>query len=242
VKLWRVSRDAGIVKRELRLTYARTLGMVADLFYARADDPYEATLVLRRAYEFAAGEEQGDVSKPSLCESAAYRLGRYFEEAKCHQSALFWFKRSLTFARLRPVDEYLLVNLRVAWNLEPLQWYEEARPHYDEILTLLWPTDRSLLLDRLRHLMPAAMYTFITVIRSSGGGHAETQSLLSSDSQDLPSYFAAGLCGLQLYLAQHRRDDAVKLARLMMAHVKRFGEVADELRNQMHGLIAAQSA
>ena len=53
VELWRISRDAEIAKRELRLTYARTLIKVADLFYYKADDPYETTRVLRRAYELA---------------------------------------------------------------------------------------------------------------------------------------------------------------------------------------------
>ena len=242
VKLWRISRDAEIAKRELRLTYARSLFKVADLFYHRADDPYGTTQVLRRAYEFAANEEQDDVSKPSMQENAAYRLGQYFQEAKCYQSALFWFKRSLAFARQRPVEAHLLLNVYgVAWNLELLQRYDEARPYYDEILTLLWPTtDSSLLLDRLSHLLPAAMYHLY-----HGDPHlgedvmVRLQSLLKSGSRDLPGYFAAGLCGLgTFYIAQHRRDDAVALARLMMAHVKRFGENANELRNQMHGLIA----
>ena len=241
-KLWRISRDAEIAEPELRLTYATTLRKVADLFYYRADDPYGTTLVLRRAYEFAANEKQDDLSKPSMQEYAAYRLGQLFQVAKCYQSALFWFKRSLAFSRQRTVEEHLLLNLYgVAWNLELLQQYDEARPYYDEILTLLWPTtDSSLLLNRLPHLLPAGMYHLYHGDPQLGEAvMLKLQSLLSSGSQDLPGYFAAGLCGLgNFYLAQHRQEDAVALARLMMAHVKRFGDDADELRNQMHGLIA----
>ena len=234
-KLWRISRDPEIVEPELRLTYARTLIKVSDLFYYRANDPYETTQVLRRAYEFAADEKPDDVSMPALQESAAYRLGQYFQEAKCYQSALFWFKRSLEFARQRPVEEHLLLNVYgVAWNLELLQRYDEARPYYDEILTRLWPT------DRLCHVMPAAMYNLHYGDPQLGEAvMLKLQSLLGSGSQTLPSYFAAGLLGLgNFYLARHRRDDAVALARLVMTHVERFGEVAGELRNQMHGLIA----
>lgn len=242
MKLWLISRDTEIAKGELRLTCARTLMKVSTLFYKKANDPYGATLVLRRAYVFAADEEPHGVLKPSLQELAAYSLGQYFQEAKCYQSALFWFRRSLAFARQRPVEEHLLLNLYgVAWNLELLQRYDEARPYYDEILTLLWPTtDSSLLLDRLQHLLPAAMYHLYHGDPQLGEAvMLKLQSLLTSGSRDLPAYFAAGLCGLgNFYLAQHRRDDAVALARLMMAHVKRFGDFAEELRNQMHGLIA----
>ena len=241
-KLWRISRDTKIDEPELRLTYARTLIKVSDLFYYRAADPYETTRVLRRAHEFAADERPDDVSKPALQESAAYRLGQYFQEAKCYQSALFWFKRSLAFARQRQVEGHLLLNLYgVAWNLELLQRYDEARPCYDEMLNLLWPaTDSSLLLDRLCHLMPAAMYHLYHGDPQLGEAvMLKLQSLLGSGSQTLPDYFASGLFGLgNFYLAQHRRDDAVALARLLMAHVERFGEFAGELRNQTHGLIA----
>lgn len=240
--LWQTSRSVEIADLELRLTYAKTLIQVADLFYFRADDPYGTTLVLRRAYEFSANEEQDQISTPSLREVASYRLGQYFQEAKCYQSALFWFRRSLVFTRQRSVKEYLLLNLYgVAWNLELLQRYDEARPYYDEILTLLWPTtDSSLLLDRLQHLLPAAMYHLYHGDPQLGEAvMLKLQALLGSGHQELPGYFAAGLCGLgNFYLAQHRRDDAVALARMMMGHVKRFGDAAKELRNQMHGLIA----
>lgn len=240
--LWQTSRSVEIADLELRLTYAKTLIMVADLFYFRADDPYGTTLVLRRAYEFSANEEQDQISTPSLREVAAYRLGRYFEEAKCYQSAFFWFSRSLAFTRQRSVEEYLLYNLYgVAWNLELLQRYDEARPYYDEILTLLWPTtDSSLLLNRLQHLLPAAMYHLYHGDPQLGEAvMLKLQALLESGHQEFPGYFAAGLFGLgNFYLAQHRLDDAVALARLLMAHVERFGEVADDLRDQTHGLIA----
>jgi CHAT domain-containing protein/tetratricopeptide (TPR) repeat protein len=241
-KLWRISRDIEIADPELRLTYARTLIKVSDLFYYRANDPYGATQVLRRAYEFGADEKPENVSMPALQESAAYRLGQYFQEAKCYQSALFWFKRSLQFARQRPVEEHRLLNLYgVAWNLELLQRYGEARPYYDEMLPRLWPAaNRRLLLDRLSHLMPAAMYHLHYGDPQLGEAvMLKLQSLLGSGSEELPGYLAAGLLGLgNLHLAQHRRDDAVALAQLVMAHAERFGEVAGELRNQMHGLIA----
>ena len=242
VKLWRIARETEIAEPELRLAHARTLIKVSDLFYYQGADPYEATRVLRRAYECAADESPTDVSIPAVRESAAYRLGEYFQEAKCHQSALFWFTRSLELARQRPVEEHVLPNVYdVAWNLELLQRYDDARPYYDEILTRLWPTaTRKLLLDRLDTLMPAAMYQLHHGDSQLGEAvMVKLQSLLGSGRQKLPGYLATGLVGLaNFYLARHRREDAVALARRVMAHAQRFGDVDGELRNVMHGLIA----
>jgi CHAT domain-containing protein len=240
--LWRISRDANIAERKLRLTCASTLFKVADLFLHIATDPYQATLVLRRAYELGADEDQFDLAMPSLCENAAHRLGLLFEQAKCHRSAVFWFKRSLAFARKRPIQDHLLVNLyKVAWNLEFLKRHDEPRPFYDEILALLWPvTDDSLLMDRLCHLLPAAMYHLCHGDQQLGENVLlRLQSLLITSRRDLPGYFAAGLFGLgNFYLANHRHDDAIGLARLVMVHAKRFGKDANQLRHLMHGLIA----
>ena len=88
--LWQTSRSVEIADLELRLTYAKTLIQVADLFYFRADDPYGTTLVLRRAYEFSANEEQDLISTPSLREVASYRLGHAFQPTlRCNPSSAF---------------------------------------------------------------------------------------------------------------------------------------------------------
>ncbi|WP_404926585.1 CHAT domain-containing protein [Mesorhizobium sp. ORM16] len=241
-KLWDVSRRAKIVERDLSITCARTLFTVADLFSQMADDSYSASLVLRRAYDLAAEENQVDISRPSLREYASHRLGLLFELAKCHQSAVVWFKRSLALARERGVQDQVLANLYgVAWNLELQKKYDEPRSFYDEILGLLWPTIRKgLLLQRLRYLLPAAMYHISNGDQQLGENVMLTlKSLLPIGRKTLPGYFAAGLLGLgNFYLANRRRDDAIGLARLVVTHAMRFGDDAGEIRDLMHGVMA----
>ncbi|RPI20517.1 MAG: CHAT domain-containing protein [Acidobacteria bacterium] len=243
-KLWLTSRNTEIADPELRVTYARALLKAAHLFlqFQGGPAPYVVTQVLRRAYDFAADEDQPDLSVASVREAAAYQLGRLYEEAKCRQSAVFWFRRALALARTRQVSDRILLNLYgMAYNLEPLARHDECRSCYDEILMLLWPTtERSLLLGRLRYLLPAAMYHLYhgdqQVAESVLRG---LQTLLSSGREELPPFFAGGLYGLaRHYLDSGRLDDAIPLAHLMMTNAERFGDFASELRYLAHGLIA----
>ena len=241
-ELWRISWNAEIPDRKLRSTYAWILFKVADLFLHYRRDPYGATHALRHVYDLAADEDHIDLSEPSSRETAAHRLGQIYKQAKCHQTAVFWFRRALEFARIRPDQDRLVLNLyELAWNLELLAQHDECRSCYDEILTLLWPTtQRRLLLARLPFLLPAAMYHLDhgdqqlceSVMRG-------LQTLLSSGDEELPPYFAFGLHGLgRHYLANRRLDDAITLARLVMAQAQRFGDEASQLRSLMYGLIA----
>jgi CHAT domain-containing protein len=244
-ELWQVSQDA-VIEPSMRVTYARALYKVADLREYKAADPYQATVVLRRAYEFADDENRLDLSTPSLREGIAYRLGLSFQTAKCHRSAVFWFRRSLGLVRGRPNQNQLLLNLYgVAWNFELLQLPREAGPLYDEMRALLWPiTDYNLLQERLRFLLPLAMYQIYhgdcslgeTIMRS-------LLRVLDTPGVPLPAYFAGGIGGLgNHYLAQGRHDDATRLADSVLPNVQRFGENAAELRDLLYGLAARAAA
>jgi CHAT domain-containing protein/tetratricopeptide (TPR) repeat protein len=239
-KLWASLRDMPEVEPELQVICDRALLTVAEFFWQSAD-PHSATSVLRRAYELGATENRVDLAIPSLCEHAAFRLGWLFQQAKCHQSAVYWNRRSLSLARPRQVQDHLLQNLyAVAWNLELQQSPADAAVLYDEILSLLWPTvDDALLPARLRYLLPAAMYQLYHGNAALGEAITDRlRLLLGMPDQTYPEFFAAGLFGLgNYYLAQQRADAAATLARSVIPHAAQFGELAADLTDQMHGLI-----
>ena len=108
-------------------------------------------------------------------------------------------------------------------------------------LTLLWPiADDAQLPECLPHLLPAAMHHLYHGDQELGEKvMLKLEPLLTTGSQGLPLYFAAGLAGLgNFYLANRRHEDAIGLAQLVMAHAKRFGDADSQLCNQMNGLIA----
>jgi tetratricopeptide (TPR) repeat protein len=74
----------------------------------------------------------------SAKEAAAFNLGKVFEKAACHNTAVSWFRRSLHLARSGGVNENVLANVHaLAQNLNTLGNYNEARPCYDEMLQIL---------------------------------------------------------------------------------------------------------
>ena len=67
-----------------------------------------------------------------------YKLGKLYETAKCHHSAVESFGRTLSLARDAGATERILENLyRLAQNLENLGLYEQAGPYYGEILEMM---------------------------------------------------------------------------------------------------------
>lgn len=123
------------------MTCAAPLVKVADQFQHVSRDSYEASLALRRAYDFGVGEVPATNSIPTLRENVAHRIGLLYEAGKCHRSAVFLFERALALAKTRPVLDHVLLNLyHVAWNLEPISLADEPGSYYDEIMASVWPT------------------------------------------------------------------------------------------------------
>ena len=158
VKLWKSSHNVEIKDREFLRIYIDSLFKVADLVRFTGRDPFRATAILKRAYSLD-DFEQNDLSKPTMREVAAHRLGEIYEQAKCHQSAAMWFRRSLEFARNSGVKENILFNLyRLGWNLETLKEHQEACDCYDEILEMLSSIGKNKLQEHLHFILPAAIY------------------------------------------------------------------------------------
>jgi CHAT domain-containing protein len=239
-ELWASVLDTPQVEPELQVICARALLNVT-AFFCKNNDPYSATGVLRRAYELGAAENHTDQATLSLCEKAAFQLGWLFQQAKCHQSAVFWYRRSLNLARSRQVQDALLENLyAVAWNLELRQTPADAAVLYDEILSLVWPTaDDALLPAHLRHLLPAAMYQLYHGNATLGEAIMDRlRSLLGRQDQIYPENFASGLFALgNYYLTRQRGDAAAALAGSAIPHAAQFGKFAGTFADRMHGLI-----
>src|SRR5262249_17514565 len=134
--------------RTLRASKGASERLVAQDFgpaIAGTDQRYKC--VLERVYDI----DDGRFIDPrgfSYKEIAAYQLGLLHKEARCHNRAVFWFRRSLSLARAAGADGNVGDNLhQLAWNLETLGSYGEAGPFYREmmdVLSALPPSERPL--------------------------------------------------------------------------------------------------
>jgi CHAT domain-containing protein/tetratricopeptide (TPR) repeat protein len=198
---------------------------------------------LKRAYSLDDGRIHPDRGA-SAREAAAYKLGKIYEEARCHHTAVSWFRRSLSDARSGGVTENVLLNLHgLARNLNTAANFVEAGSCYDEMLQLL------------EHLAPAEQV-------SSGLAHAAMYHLQHGDrargeaimrtlatdalhrrsryfrSARIPMWFAAAVHGLGVhYAANGRAADAKALADDVIANADRF-EKPDLVLTAAHGLAA----
>ena len=139
----------------LRDPYVDALFVIADLFESTPDNevisPYglnkpplpdsviSSTTIgaLERAYSFDDGHIRTDRNSSGK-QAAAFNLGKVFEKASCHNTAVFWFRRSLQLARSVDENETVLLNLQaLARNLNTSGNYDEARLCYDEMLRRL---------------------------------------------------------------------------------------------------------
>jgi CHAT domain-containing protein len=261
-ELWEYpSYEEEITDDQLRDAYVDALFKVADYFkYAfrrRYLSPlnaarispsrisYLAVAPLKRAYSLDAGNIVASADF-SYKEIAAYKLGILYKEARCPNSAVWWFRQSLRLARAAGVITNILGNLhQLAWNLEFLaQYYKEAGQYYDEMLEVLSTVPLSQ--HPLDWLVHAAMYHIRHGDQARGEAlmreliSANLGKPISSDSRlmPLPGYFYTALNSLVLhYIATGRIQEAIELARIILKNVKRFEE-PEWVRDATHGLIA----
>jgi CHAT domain-containing protein/tetratricopeptide (TPR) repeat protein len=199
---------------------------------------------LKRAYSLDDGHIRADRNS-SAKEAAAFKLGLIYEQARCHNTAAFWFRRSLLHARsVGGATEQLLPNLcGLARNLNTAANYDEAGPCYDEILTVLEdiaPADRvpnGLAYAALYHLQHRDHARGEAIMRSLHADVLQTNSMYFGTSP-IPLRFAAALHALGMhYIATGRAPDAIVLARDVVVHANRF-ERPDDACQAMHGLAA----
>jgi CHAT domain-containing protein/tetratricopeptide (TPR) repeat protein len=197
----------------------------------------------KRAYSLDDGHiREGRDS--SAREVAAHRLGQVYENARCHHTAVFWFRRSLSHARMVGLPEHLLFNLRgLARNLNTVGDFVAAGRCYDEMLHLLEdlpPAEQ--VSSGLAH---AAMYHLQHGDQARGEAIMDalrTEALLPRSryfpAARIPIWFAATLHGLGVhYIAIGRAQDAKTLAAGIIASADRFEKPA-LARHAMHGLAA----
>jgi CHAT domain-containing protein len=178
-------------------------------------------------------------------ENAAYQLGILLKEARCHNSAIIWFQRCLSLARASGRRANIMGNLhQLAWNLETLARYPEARHYYDEMLEMLsdvQPSQRP-----LEWLVHAAMCHVRHGDRERGEEmmrrliSTKLEGFNPSDAQHetLPLWFYHALHSLGThYTSTERFQEAIELTRMIMKSVDRF-ERPDWVRDATHGLIA----
>ena len=245
VALWKAVRDASIDDLPRRHRTAVTLVTVAEVFRLRFNDSHGATLALRRAFEWADATPY-DPQRPSYREEIANRLGTEFEQAKCHRSAAHWFRQALELARLRPVPDHVMRNLKgVAWNLQALEAMpgsESPAPYYDELLKLGWPqADPGRLEAQLWMTNCAAMYLLDHGDEARGLEVLKAQiALVPGGGHELGDWFGVSIYGVGLHwLATGQPELAIALADSMAGHEARFGTGDTTwFRNRMHGLKA----
>ncbi|HEX7312953.1 MAG TPA: CHAT domain-containing protein [Pyrinomonadaceae bacterium] len=229
---------------QLRDTYVSVLFKIADLFRYQGADDATALTALKRAYSLDTGHSVTS-AKASYKELGAHKLGLLYEAAKCHNSAVWWFRRSSDLARAANVKENILTNLgKLALNLEVVGSYEEAGQYYVEMLTML--SDERAVREHLHWLTPAAMFLI------HHGDHARGEEIMrelvsvtlqetnptAPPEEALPTWFLASLNALGMhYIATERYEAAIELARLIMEKTTRF-ENAKWVHDSMHGLIA----
>jgi CHAT domain-containing protein len=244
-ELWSYpSYEEELTNDQLRDTYVNVLFKIADLFRYQGSDDATALTVLKRTYSLDSGHSV-TTAKASYKELGAHKLGVLYEEAKCHNSAVWWFRRALGLARAANVKENILINLsRLALNLEIVGSYEEAGQYYVEMLIML--SDRRAMKEHLHWLVPAAMFLI------HHGDHARGEKIMrelisvtlqgtnstASPAEALPMWFPANLNALGMhYIATERYQAAIKLAQLIMKKATRF-ENSKWVHDSMHGLIA----
>ncbi|MGH9972142.1 MAG: CHAT domain-containing protein [Pyrinomonadaceae bacterium] len=237
-ELWQYPYEAEITEDQQRDAYISALFYVADYFQFVGRISYNAIAPLKRAYALDDGHFNA-TTNASAKEAAAYKLGALYENAKCHYSAVHWFRQSLSLARTSPVQENLPLNLDLlARNLETLDLYKEAGQYYDEMLEML--ADTSPLADTLQWLVHAAIYQL------HHGDQARGEAIMrklasdnlggSADSRTgpLPLWFYEALNELGMhYIATGRCEEAIKLARKVKRSDKR-----PLLHDRMRGLTA----
>ena len=190
-------------------------------------------------------------------EAAAYELGTIYENWRCPNNAVWWFRRSLSLARATGVKESIISNLyRLAWNLETLTHNEEASQCYNEMLSLLENISPSIATRKQQYI---GEYTDIAIHKIRHGDQACGEAIMRElflesigrpvptifKTEKLPLWFSVALEALGLhYIATDRPHEAVKLAKVVQKNVHRFENPDDEpnatqvVRNAMQGLIA----
>ncbi|CAN5663940.1 hypothetical protein BH18ACI4_BH18ACI4_06650 [soil metagenome] len=244
-ELWRYpSYEEELKDKQLRDPYVGALFKVADLFRYQGSDDATALTALKRAYSLDSGYSV-TTAGASYKELGAHKLGSLYEEAKCHNSAVWWFRQSLSLARAAKVIDNILINLgRLALNLEIVGSYEEARQSYDEMLMTL--SDRRPMKEYLHWLVPAAMFQIHHGVEARGeeimrdliSATLQETSSTTSPAKALPLWFPASLNALGMhYIATKRYQDSIELARLIIKEATRF-ENPKWVTEAMHGLIA----
>lgn len=180
----------------------------------------------------------------SAKEAAAFKLGEVFEKAACHNTAVFWFRRSLDLARSSGLIENLLANLRaLARNLNTLSKHDEARPCYDEILQRL--RDVPLAEQVSEGLAWAALYDL------QHGDQARGEAIMRTLREDalqvhsvyfgstrIDRWFADALHAFGMhYIATGCAPDAMALAHDVIDNASRF-KAPESVCDVMHGLAA----
>src|SRR5215470_12170281 len=93
-----------------RVAYLDSLFKVSDLFKLSRRSSHLALEPLLRA--FAMGDWQVLANRDfSYKELAAHKIGAIYEEARCPQNAVVWFRRSLQGARNAGIERNILLNL-----------------------------------------------------------------------------------------------------------------------------------
>lgn len=236
-ELWQYPYEAELTA-ELRDAYIGALFYVSDYFRLVGRSSFKAVAPLKRAYLLDDGQFN-PATGASAREAAAYKLGGLYETAKCHHSAVFWFRRSVSLARTSPAKHNLLTNLDfLARNLETLGFHEEAGQYYVEVLELL--ADAAPVGDALHWLINAAINQLHH--GDEARGEALMRKLISENlkgrsdagTEPLPLRFYEGVIDLGYhYVATGRSEEAIKLARkVMRADQRPF------LHDRMRGLIA----
>ena len=208
--------------------YVRALFKVADLFQHVGHSPYDALAPLKRAYALDDGRlfEGGDYSGK---EAAAYKLGHLYDQARCHHSAVEWFRRAYVLAQEVGVANNILRNLYcLGSNLETLARYEEAGRYYDKMLEML----SSMKVEQHPYwLVPAAMYQIHhgDPVRGERLMHSLIAATLGQSisphagKEQLQDWFLAALRALGMhYIATGRPQEAIELARIVGKRAKRF--------------------
>jgi len=167
-----------------------------------------------------------------------------YEQARCHNTAVVWLRRSLSDARSVGLTENVLLNLRVlAQNLNTLANYPGARPCYDEMLQLLEdlpPSEQisgGLVNAAMFHLQHGDQARGEAIMRTLRTDALHPHSTHFGTSP-IPTWFAAALHASGMYyIATARTPDATALAYDAIENARRFEEPS-LVTDGMHGLAA----